>query len=337
MKYFIKLLVLLITVLQINSVMAAENIAGTWQGKLITSPGSEMTLQFIIKQEANGSYSVTLNSPDEGGIKNVKASSMVFNSGNLKMDVTELSGSYEGIFKDGKIDGKWKQEGKTFPLSLIPYEKPTLSKKDMEKLLGAWNGILTIPGGSLTVVFRFEMTKEGELAGFLDSPDQGGYGIPVNDIEMSESSLSLKISSIKAQYKGKVVGNEIVGDFTQLGSPNPLSLKKGEYKAQGYNLNLSKENMEKLLGKWNGKLGPLTLVFRFEKTKEGSFVGYLDSPDQGAKGIPITEASLTDGKLNLKVKSVSGEFNGQLSGDKLAGEWTQMGMKNPLSLTKEKP
>jgi hypothetical protein len=186
MKKIIMTLVLLIALLPLTSILAAENITGAWQGKLVTSPGAEMTIQFIITQDAKGSYSVVLNSPDDGGIKNVKANSVVYNSGNLKLDVTDVSGSFDGVFKNGKIDGKWKQEGTSFPLILSPYEKPTLSKKDKDTLLGAWNGKLTIPGGSLTVVLRFEMTEKGDFAGFLDSPDQGGYGIPVTDMEMKK-------------------------------------------------------------------------------------------------------------------------------------------------------
>ena len=340
MKSFIKLFVLLITIFQLTNILAAESITGTWQGKLVTTPGSEMTIQFIITLDAKGSYSVVLNSPDEGGVKNVKANSVAYASGVLILDVAELSGSYEGVFKSGKIDGKWKQEGTSFALIMSPYEKPTLSKKDMDKLLGAWNGKLTIPGGSLTVVFRFEMTEKGEFAGFLDSPDQGGYGIPVTDMEMSDGSLSLKIPNIKGEYKGKFTDNAIVGEFKQLGMPLPLTLKKGEYIGQTYKLNLPKETMDQLLGEWNGPLTiqglSLTVVFRFEMTKNGEFVGFQDSPDQGAKGIPVTEANLSDGKLTLKITSINGEFKGQLSGDKLVGEWSQMGMKSPLSLKKGK-
>ena len=341
MKYLINFLVLLIAVFQINSVTATENIAGTWQGKLIISPGNEMTVQFIIEDGADGSYSVTLNSPDEGGIKNVKANSVDYSSGILKLDVAELSGSYEGIVKEGKIDGAWKQEGTSLPLALSPYVKPVLSKKDMDKLMGSWNGKLTIPGGSLTIVFRFERTEKGEFVGFLDSPDQGGFGIPVTDMEMSEGTLTLKISNIRGEYKGKLSDNEIVGEFSQLGNPLPLNLKRGEYVAQMHKLNLPKETMDQLLGEWNGPItiptgASLTAVFRFEMTTNGEFVGFHDSPDQGAKGIPITEASLSDGKLILKITSISGEFKGKLSGDKLIGDWSQGIMSSPLTLNKGK-
>ena len=93
--------------------------------------------------------------------------------------------------------------------------------------------------------------------------------------------------------------------------------------------------MDQLLGEWNGNLGSLAVVFRFEMKENGDFAGFLDSPNQGAKGIPITGASFTDGKLQLKVKTINGEFNGQLSGNSLTGDWTQMGKTSPLTMKKK--
>ena len=208
-------------------------------------------------------------------------------------------------------------------------------KDEKEKLLGSWNGQLETPANSLTVVFRFEKIKGGEFVGFTDSPDQGGYGIPVTETEMKDGTVDIKVSSLQAEYKGKMADDEIVGKFTQRGMSFPLTLKKGEYKASVYSLSLPKRAMDQLLGEWHGNLGPLRLVFRFEMKENGDFVGFIDSPDQGAKGIPITQAALTDGRLEIKVKAVGGEFSGQLSDNNLDGEWTQMGRSNPLTLTKK--
>jgi hypothetical protein len=347
MKHIIAPLILLTTLLQIANVMAAESIVGTWQGKLVTSPGAEMNIQFIITQESTSSYSAILNSPDEGGIKNIKASSVAFNSGTLKLDAVELNGFYEGVLKNGKIDGKWKQEGSSFPLMLSSYAKPTFSKKDMDTLLGSWNGKLAIPGGTLTAIFRFEMSQKGEFVGFSDWPDNGGYGAPIADMEISDGNLSLKIPIINGEYKGKFTDNKIIGELRkpEIPVPLPLTLEKGEYIPPGYALSLPKDIMEQLLGRWKGEMAawdkksaPNKLVFRFEKSKNGDFTGFVDMSVLGAKGMPVTEATLSDGKLTLKIKAaLPSEFKGQLSGDKLAGEWKARNDTIPLLLTKEKP
>ncbi len=338
MKKAITLLVLLISILFINNVMALENIAGTWQGVLTPAPGSELTIQFVITQNADGSYEVVLNSPEQGAIKDIKASSVSYDSGTLKLDVTDLSGSYEGILKDGKFEGNWKQEGTLIPLNLKPYEKPVLSKADMEKLAGQWYGPLKVPTGDLTVVFRFEIKENGEYKAFLDSPDQGATGIPISDVELVDGTLSLQITVARAEYKGKISGDEIIGEFKQGGQPLPLTLKKGEYKPE-VALNLSKEIKDKLAGEWHGELatprGLIHMAFKFDVTKNGDLVGFYEVPDQNVKGIPVKEADYADGKLTLKIKVANAEFKGTLSGDMMKGEWVQAGLSNiPLSLKK---
>ena len=235
MKYIITLAVLLFTILQFNNLMAAESITGTWQGKLITGPGAEMNIQFIINKEDNGSYSVILNSPDEGAIKNIKASAVVFKSGVLQLDVPEFNGSYEGVLRNGTIDGKWKQEGQSFDLALRPYEKPILSKKDIDKLLGTWQGKPEMPKPTntptrafigQTFAFRFEISENDEFVGFFGIPDMTPIDMPIY-IEMSDESIILKGSRMGLEYKGKFEGDKIVGEIKTSGSAvQTLTLKK---------------------------------------------------------------------------------------------------------------
>ena len=340
MKHLIKIFVLLISVLLINNAIAGESIIGTWQGKLVPEPGNELIIQFVITQNADGSYSVVLNSPDQGAIKDIKASSVVYNSGKLTMDVTDLNGSYEGVVKDGKIEGNWKQEGASIPLNLVPYKKLVLTKGDKDKLLGQWHGELKIPTGSYMLLFRFEMKEKGEFQGFLDIPDAGAKDLPVADVELVDNNVKMQIPAAQAEIKGKLADNEIVGEIKLNTQPFPITIKKGEYKAPSYNLALPKETMEGLTGEWHGQLKLPTAIlhgsFRFETTKKGEFVGFYELPDQKAK-IPITEANLSDGKLTLKIKVANAEFKGQLKGDELTGEWAQAGMSNiPFSLKKGK-
>jgi hypothetical protein len=121
---------------------------------------------------------------------------------------------------------------------------------------------------------------------------------------------------------------------------SPLSLKKGKYVVPVYNLSLPEETMDQLAGKWDGKLVDLDVIFRFEKVESGGFKGFVDMPRLGKKDLPITDASLSGGKLILKVEAGRGpiEVIGQLSGDKFIGDWISIeGKRIPLTLDKEKP
>ncbi|MBN1904195.1 MAG: hypothetical protein JW927_03775 [Deltaproteobacteria bacterium] len=338
MKKIIMYLVLLMSVLIMNNAMAADNITGTWQGKLIPAPGSELIIQFKITQNTDGTYAVVLDSPDQGAIKNIQASSVVFSAGKLNLDVSELSGAYEGVLKNGAFEGNWKQEGTSIPLNLKPYEKPVLSKADLEKLAGSWYGPLKVPTGDQILAFRFEIKENGENKTFLDIPDSGSKDIPVSDVELANGTLILKISAIQADYKGKFTGDTIAGELKIQGQSFPLTLKKGEYKPQ-VALNLTKEIKDKLSGEWHGQLttprGLTHMAFRFEISAEDDFMGFLDILDQNIKGLPIKEASFADGKLSLKIKIANAEFKGTLANDMMTGEWMQAGLSNiPLSMKK---
>ena len=339
MKAMINILALL-SLLTSNSIFALDDISGTWQGKLPLQAGATLTVQFIIKKEDNGSWSAVVNSPDTGGIKNVRASSAAFDGSNLKINVPELSGAYTGAYMDGVFEGTWSQAGTSMPLNLKPYEKPVLSRTDMELLQGEWNGKLEIPVGKLTIVFRFETSASGEFTGFLDSPDQGAKDIPIDDIELDNGDLKFKIPSISGEYRAKLTRENMTGTFTQRGQPMALNMQKGKYHPPETKLSLSKEVMDKLLGDWHGDLvtpaGSMTVVYRFETDAEGNYQAFRLNPDQGNASIPVIEASMKDGNLSLKTAGPGGDFSGKLTGDKINGNISGPLGSLPLKLKRGK-
>ena len=92
-----------------------------------------------------------------------------------------------------------------------------------------------------------------------------------------------------------------------------------------------------LLGSWSGKLNvgavSLTLVLHLEQG-DGHVTASLDSPDQGAKGIPVHKEYLSDDSLALKVEQIGMTYRARLKDGKLDGTFTQSGMSLPLVLTK---
>lgn len=94
------------------------------------------------------------------------------------------------------------------------------------------------------------------------------------------------------------------------------------------------------VGAWEGKLdvgaAKLRLVFHFERDDQGAWSGTMDSPDQGANGLPLKPVTWKDGEVTCEMKAISGVFSGKLDADKkkIEGEWRQGGQKFPLSLSK---
>lgn len=92
-----------------------------------------------------------------------------------------------------------------------------------------------------------------------------------------------------------------------------------------------------LLGAWSGKLKvgamSLTLVLHLEQA-DGYVIATLDSPDQGAKGIPAFKEFLSDDSVAVKVESIGMTYRASLKEGKLDGTFSQRGFSTSLVLTK---
>ncbi|HZF29496.1 MAG TPA: hypothetical protein VE907_10280 [Gammaproteobacteria bacterium] len=316
------------------SAAAQTDVAGTWQGELAPAPGSKLKIQFVISG-APGAYAAVVTSPDSGAIKDVKAASVTFADGKLAVAVPALSGGYAGTLRNGAIEGEWSQEGQKLPLNLRPYASPTLTKAEMDALRGEWVGKLTTSGIELPIVLRFSDAGDGTFKGMLDSPDQNARDIPLIELALDGGEFSAKVPLIRGEYKGKLQGEELAGVWTQIGSPMALTLKKGKYVAPSHDLDLPAAAREVLVGRWRGTLGPLEVIVRFETGEGGRIKGLFDVPAQNVKDFPITEATLSGAKLTFRITVIGAEFAGDVGGGKMTGEWKQLGMTNPLTLTRE--
>lgn len=90
-------------------------------------------------------------------------------------------------------------------------------------------------------------------------------------------------------------------------------------------------------GDWQGTLGAppnaLRLVVHLVKAQDGTYLGQLDSLDQGSR-IAIDTVRVTGSSVRLELKSVNGTFEGALEADgTLKGTWSQ-GVPLPLVLTR---
>lgn len=92
-------------------------------------------------------------------------------------------------------------------------------------------------------------------------------------------------------------------------------------------------------GKWNGILKvqgvQLRLVFNISQTENG-YSSTMDSPDQGAKGIPVTSTSYENSVLKLEISNAGIQYEGTLNKENaFVGTFKQGGQSFPLVLTKE--
>jgi uncharacterized protein len=94
-----------------------------------------------------------------------------------------------------------------------------------------------------------------------------------------------------------------------------------------------------ITGQWNGALKiqgtQLRLVFNIKST-DGTLTSTMDSPDQGAKGIPTTTTSFENSILKITLANAKIEYEGTLGKDMvIVGTFKQAGQSFPMNLSKE--
>lgn len=95
---------------------------------------------------------------------------------------------------------------------------------------------------------------------------------------------------------------------------------------------------QEIQGSWAGSLSiqgsQLLLIFNIQKNGD-LFQTTLDSPMQGAKGIPIKETTFANNELQIAAVNLNLKFNGLFKGETIVGTFVQNGGSFPLLLTRK--
>ena len=93
-----------------------------------------------------------------------------------------------------------------------------------------------------------------------------------------------------------------------------------------------------ITGQWNGVLKvqgiQLRLIFNVIKTDNG-YSSTMDSPDQGAKGILVTNTSFDNPKIKFEVANARIEYSGELKENEIIGTFKQGGQEFPMNLSRK--
>jgi hypothetical protein len=94
-----------------------------------------------------------------------------------------------------------------------------------------------------------------------------------------------------------------------------------------------------VVGDWEGSLaigaGVVRIVVHVTKSPEGALKATMDSPDQGALGIPVESVSLEGNKLRFSTSAVKGSYEGSVKNNgTIMGSWVQAQNKSELDFKK---
>ena len=90
-------------------------------------------------------------------------------------------------------------------------------------------------------------------------------------------------------------------------------------------------------GLWEGKLqSALRIVVHVDADSAGALSATVDSPDQGALGLPVSTTSYSGDTLRLELSKLGASYVGRMSTDgfSIAGEWYQSGQVLPLTIAR---
>lgn len=96
---------------------------------------------------------------------------------------------------------------------------------------------------------------------------------------------------------------------------------------------------QSIKGNWEGELTiqnfKLPLIFHIDSTQNG-LTATMDSPKQGAKGIPTSQISIKEKTLKIEISQIKFEYSGKLiSSESIQGNLTQRGQSFPMELKRQ--
>jgi hypothetical protein len=209
-----------------------------------------------------------------------------------------------------------------------------------QDIAGDWQGTLSAGGGELRLVLHIGKNADGSLKATLDSIDQpGANNIPVSSIMLKNSKLSLAVDAVHGSYDGTVSsdGKTIKGTWTQ-GRALSLDFQRATAPIKTEHKPAKPSDID---GTWLGTLdtgaAKLRIIFHIVNTEDG-LMATMDSPDQGANGLPTTSVTRDGASLKIETKQIGGNFSGKIAPDlsSIDGAWTQWGASAPLVLKRVK-
>ena len=96
-----------------------------------------------------------------------------------------------------------------------------------------------------------------------------------------------------------------------------------------------------IVGDWEGAIetpaGDMPVTLHVTRSKDGKFGGSIDSPDQGAMGLPLTALTLKGADLFFEIKSVGGTYTGKLAANNAVITGTWKGVMGAMPLKFKRP
>jgi hypothetical protein len=344
------------TAVAVQAVKAARTKAGLYamQGNWLgNSVSGKVKMRLVLKiLKTNDTYRAVIDSVDQG-VMGIPVAKLSASPHSLHAELPALDAEYEATLNaDGTaLTGTWKQMNQSIPLTFQRATEATpvvealppddYAPRAGSDLQGAWQGVVAVGNVQLHLNLRIAEPASGTFHAQLDSVDQGVRNMNVDSLTYHKPAVQFALNSIGAEFEGSLNDqlDQLAGNWSQMGNSLPVTFKHLDLSAQtgsesGKDYGHSAAN--EVQGHWKGALDinkvQLRLVIHIARKTDGSYSAEMDSPDQGATGIPASETKITTPNVRLDFNGIAGFFTGKLEKGALSGTWHQAGQSFPLKL-----
>jgi len=329
---------------------ALAAMQGNWEGTLTAN---QVQLRIVLRIfETNDTYRAVIDSIDQGA-KDIPITRLSARPDSIHAELPALYADYQAVLSADRTEmsGTWKQLKRSFPLTLkrmteadrvaAPLAPDEYAPRPDSDLQGAWEGALKAGNAELRLNLRIAEPTPGTFHAQMDSVDQGARNLPVTSLTYNKPAIRFGMDAINGSFEGNLNDrdDQMTGTWTQMKQKFPLTFRRtlantrtttDAEKDYGQGASYQVE------GHWKGALDvnnvTLHVVFHIAHMPDGSYSATMDSPDQGATGIPATAVQFTYPNIRMEWRGFGGVFAGKLENGRLSGTWSQGKAALPLKL-----
>ena len=344
------------TTVAVKSVHAAQTrtalavMQGNWEGAV---EANHVRLRLVLRIfKTNDAYRAVIDSVDQG-VNDIPIAKLSAGPDFIHAELPALDADYQAALSAGgtEMSGTWKQLKRSYPLTLKrtteadraagPMAANEYAPRPDSDLQGAWEGTLKVGNVALRLNLRIAEPTTGTFHAQMDSVDQGARNLPVTSLTYNQPAIRFEMSSINGVFEGNLNdrGDQMTGTWIQAGKKFPLTFQRSKANAQtgaDTEKDYGQGASYQVQGHWKGALDAnkviLHIVFHIALMPDGSYSATMDSPDQGASGIPATAVKFTYPNLRMEWNGFDGVFTGKLEKGRLLGTWRQANIALPLQL-----
>jgi hypothetical protein len=203
---------------------------------------------------------------------------------------------------------------------------------------GHWDGALQLPDREVPIALDLSKDDKGAWSGTFTQVAQN-MTLPLADIKVDDKSAKFRVAAGASALE---TSNSMRCTVAAGGGSLTAPMKRtGEAKVE-----LPKPNpavAPEFEGNWEGAVdspnGPLRIVVHLKNQPDKTVLATLDSPDQNATDLPLTEVVQNGSALTFQLRLAGGSYKGALNKEaaQIVGEWSQGGNSTPLVLKKSPP